>query len=51
MTVDGSGEEYLRLPFTVSPAIVAAGVVRLASAWSRYEQTHSHRSEPLQAGV
>jgi DNA-binding transcriptional MocR family regulator len=37
MTVDGSCEEYLRLPFTVSPEIVETGIVRLATAWRRYE--------------
>lgn len=40
MTVDGSCEEYLRVPFTACRGRIAAGVVRLASAWSRYEQTH-----------
>ena len=51
MTVDGSCEEYLRLPFTVSPAIIAAGVVRLASAWSRYEQARLNRSGSLEVVV
>lgn len=47
MTVDGSCEEYLRLPFTVSPEIVEAGIVRLAAAWRRYEHIRLHRSESL----
>jgi len=45
MTVDGSCREYLRLPFTVSPAIVDAGIVRLTSAWRRYEDARFDRSE------
>ncbi len=38
MTVDGSCTEYLRLPFTICPATIEAGIVRLASAWRRYER-------------
>jgi DNA-binding transcriptional MocR family regulator len=47
MTVDASGEGHLRLPFTACRAIIAAGVMRLASAWSRYERLtyrQRHRS-------
>lgn len=47
MTVDGSCEEYLRLPFTVRPEIVEAGIVRLATAWRRYEHTRRPSSESL----
>lgn len=43
MTVDGSCEDYLRLPFTACRAMIAAGAVRLASAWRRYEQTRFQR--------
>jgi DNA-binding transcriptional MocR family regulator len=41
MTIDGSCDEYVRLPFTACRAIIAAGIVRLASAWKRYEQSHA----------
>jgi DNA-binding transcriptional MocR family regulator len=47
MTVDGSCEEYLRLPFTVSPEIIDSGIARLATAWRRYEHARLHRSESL----
>lgn len=43
MTLDGSCTEYVRLSYTASPAIVEAGIIRLASAWRRYEHTRSHR--------
>jgi DNA-binding transcriptional MocR family regulator len=42
MTVDGSHSEYLRLPITACPATIEAGVVRLASAWRRYEHARSN---------
>jgi DNA-binding transcriptional MocR family regulator len=42
MTVDGSHSEYLRLSITASPATIEAGVVRLTSAWRRYEHARSH---------
>ena len=45
MTVDGSCTEYLRLPLTVCPATIEAAIVRLASAWHRYEHTRPHGSE------
>jgi hypothetical protein len=51
MTVDGSCEEYLRLPFTVSPEIVEAGIARLATAWRQYEDMRLHRSESLRVVV
>jgi DNA-binding transcriptional MocR family regulator len=47
MTVDGSCAEYLRLPFTVCPAIIEAGVARLASAWRRYAHTRFQCFESL----
>jgi len=47
MTEDGSCTEYLRLPLTVCPATIEGGIVRLASAWRRYEQARFHRSESL----
>jgi len=51
MTVDGSCAEYVRLPFTVCPAIIDVGVARLASAWRRYEYMRFHRSESLRIVV
>ena len=51
MTVDGSCTEYLRLPLTACPATIEAGIVRLASAWHRYEHALSHRSESLRIVV
>jgi len=47
MTIDGSCTEYVRLSYTASPAIIEAGIVRLAPAWRRYEHTRSHRPESL----
>lgn len=51
MTVDGSCKEYVRLPFAVCPPIVEAGIVRLASAWRRYEHMRFHRYESLEIVV
>jgi DNA-binding transcriptional MocR family regulator len=42
MTIDGSCTEYLRLPLTVCPDTIEAAIVRLASAWHRYERTRPH---------
>jgi DNA-binding transcriptional MocR family regulator len=41
MTVDGSCTEYVRLSYTASPAIIEAGIARLASAWGRYARTRA----------
>ena len=49
MTVDGSCTEYVRLSYTACPAIIEAGVARLASAWRRYAHARLHDFEP--AGI
>jgi hypothetical protein len=45
--VDGSCTDYVRVPFTISPEIIEAGIKRLASAWSRYERTRYQEVETL----
>ena len=47
MTVDGSCTEYLRLSYTACPAIIEAGIVRLASAWRRYARTRASINRTL----
>jgi len=47
MTVDGSCTEYVRLSYTACPAIIEAGIVRLASAWRRYASTRASINRAL----
>jgi DNA-binding transcriptional MocR family regulator len=51
MTVDGSCDEYIRLPFSACRARIEAGVVRLASAWRRYTHTRFQGFESLRIVV
>jgi DNA-binding transcriptional MocR family regulator len=45
-SVDGSTAEYVRLPFTLPPQVLEAGIRRLAEAWQELEAGRTEPSSP-----